>query len=102
MRYREFNLEAGTDIALRWASSKSEDDAYIFVLELFQDINAHSENKELMAKFGEPDKWWLTGDSPYSEVANAIKWDIDDAITIAYEVMYEVGRDDIARFILTL
>jgi len=102
MDYRQLSLEAGTKIALRWAANQSEDDAYIFVLELFQDINAHSENKELMAKFGEPDMWWQQGNSPYSDVANAIEWDIDDAITIAYEVMYDVGRDDIARFILTL
>tara|TARA_R100000963_G_C4614557_1_gene83886 strand:- start:299 stop:607 length:309 start_codon:yes stop_codon:yes gene_type:complete len=102
MSYREFNLDKGLDIALNWASRSSEEDAYIFVLELFQDINAHSENKELMAKFGEPNNWWQVENSPYSEVANAIRWDINDAITIAYEVLYEVGRDDIARFILTL
>ena len=102
MSYREFNLDAGSNMALKWASRKSEDDAYIFVLQLFQDINAHSANKELMAKFGEPDSWWLSGDETYSDVAEAIRWDVNDAITIAYEVMHEVGRDDIARFILTL
>ena len=83
MAYREFNLDKGLDIALNWASRSSEEDAYIFVLEL-------------------PANWWQVENSPYSEVANAIRWDINDAITIAYEVLYEVGRDDIARFILTL
>ena len=100
MAYREFNLDKVIDKALDWASKQSEDDVRAFVYHILEDINAHSENRAIEDRFGETPNYHI--DTPYNEVAKAISWDIGDGLQIAYELMYEVGRNDIARFILTL
>ena len=84
-------------IAHDWADRASEDEVYAYVYELLEDSNWHSLNRELEAKFGEAIAYG-TG-APVSEVTKLLDWDTYEIAELGASLLYEVGREDKARFI---
>lgn len=99
MKYREFNLDEAINVAHTWADGATDDEVYAFVYEILEDVNWHSLNREIEAKFGTATAYGTN--SPVSKIGMLVDWDIEYAAEVCISLLNEIGRKDIARFIET-
>jgi hypothetical protein len=70
---------------------------YAFVYEILEDVNWHSLNRAIEAKFGEALAYGT--DAPASEIGMLVDWDVYAAADVCISLLKIIGRNDVARFI---
>ena len=90
-----------TDRALNWATGKSKDEVYAFVYELFEDINYHSLNQLMEARFGNVSLRAFDDNAPVTEVTSSLSWNDDAIVEVAAELFVDAGMFDEALFLVS-